>query len=104
MRKMLLPVLVLLGLLLSNGCGKSLTTLNQLTASGSIQEDALVKTYLQIEINAPPAKVWALLTDASSWPKWQRGIESVTVTTTCEQHAFFLEDWRHKYSFSGTAL
>ena len=38
MRKMLLPVLVLL-------------------ASGSIQEDAPVKTYLQIEINAPPAKV-----------------------------------------------
>jgi uncharacterized membrane protein len=80
MRKMFVPVLLLSALLFSNGCGKSLTVLNQLAASGSIQEDAPVKTYLQVEIDAPAAKVWTLLTDAGSWPKWQPAIESVTVT------------------------
>lgn len=80
MRKMLVPVLLLLALFLDNACGKTLTALNQLAASGSIQEDAPVKTQLQVEIDAPPKKVWALLIDAGSWPKWQRGIESVTIT------------------------
>jgi uncharacterized protein YndB with AHSA1/START domain len=77
MRKVLVPLLLLL---FGNGCGKSLTDLNQVAASGSIQEDAPVKTYLQVQIDAPPTRVWALLVDAASWPKWQRGIESVAVT------------------------
>lgn len=80
MRKMLVPVLLLLALFLDNACGKTLTALNQLAASGSIQEDAPVKTHLQVEIDAPSKKVCALLIDAGSWPKWQRGIESVTIT------------------------
>lgn len=61
------------------GCGKPLTTLNRLAAAGSIQEDAPVKADLQVEIGAPAAKVWTLLIDAASWPKWQRDIESVNV-------------------------
>lgn len=80
MRKTFVPVLLALGLFFSNGCGRSLTALNRLAASGSIQEDAPVKTHLQVEIDAPPSKVWALLIDAASWPKWQKRIESVTVT------------------------
>jgi len=75
----MLPLL-LLALIFSNGCGKSLPVLNRLAAAGSIQEDAPVKTHLQIEIDAPLPKVWSLLIDAGSWPKWQRGIASVTVT------------------------
>jgi hypothetical protein len=71
--------LFLLTLLCCVGCGQSVTRLNQLAASGSIDEKATVKAHLQIHIHAPPAKVWALLSDASSWPRWQPDIERVWV-------------------------
>ena len=79
-RKTLEAALLLLGMLTANGCGDSLATLNRLAAAGSIHEDAPVTTHLQIQIAAPPAKVWALLIDAPSWPKWQKQIESVTAS------------------------
>jgi uncharacterized protein YndB with AHSA1/START domain len=71
--------LLLLALLCCGGCGQSITRLNQLAAVGSIDEEAAVKAHLQIHIRASPAKVWALLNDASSWPRWQPDIESVSV-------------------------
>jgi uncharacterized protein YndB with AHSA1/START domain len=52
--------------------------LNRLAASGSIHDSAPVRTHLHIQIAAPPAKLWALLVDAPSWPKWQKQIECVT--------------------------
>jgi uncharacterized membrane protein len=61
------------------GCGSSLETLNQLAAAGNIHEQAPVTAHLRIQIAAPPAKVWALLIDASNWPKWQKQIASVAV-------------------------
>jgi uncharacterized protein YndB with AHSA1/START domain len=75
----LASVLLLLAALFINGCGTSLSKLNELAASGVIQEDAPVKAELQISIDAPPARVWALLVDAASWPKWEHGIENVNV-------------------------
>ena len=30
-----------------------------------------------IEINAPPAKVWAALVDVESWPLWTESMEKV---------------------------
>lgn len=78
MRKTLGVALLLLGMLTVDGCGDSLAALNRLAAVGSIQEDAPVTTHVQIQIAAPPTKVWALLIDAPSWPKWQKHIESVT--------------------------
>jgi uncharacterized protein YndB with AHSA1/START domain len=60
------------------GCGDSLTQLNQLAAAGAIHETAPVTAHVQILIAAPPAKVWGLLVDAPSWPKWQTSLESVT--------------------------
>lgn len=39
-----------------------------------------MKAHVQIEIAAPPAGVWALLVDASSWPTWQKNINRVTAT------------------------
>jgi len=78
MRKTLGFASLLLGMLTVDGCGDSLAVLNRLAAVGSIHEDAPVTTHLQIQIAAPPAKVWALLIDAASWPKWQKQIESVT--------------------------
>src|SRR5215469_10174979 len=79
-QKTIVASFLLLPLLVSGGCGKSLSALDQLAASGFIQEDNPVKAHLQVEIDAPPAKVWAVLINVSSWPKWQPRIESVTVT------------------------
>jgi uncharacterized protein YndB with AHSA1/START domain len=70
--------LLLLGVLTIDGCGSSLTALNRLAAADSIHEQAPTIAHLQIEIAAPPSKVWALLIDAPSWPKWQKSIQSVT--------------------------
>jgi uncharacterized protein YndB with AHSA1/START domain len=67
-----------LALIALDGCGASVKQLNHLAASGSIHEEAPVTAHLQIEIAAPTARVWALLIDASSWPAWQKPIESVT--------------------------
>ena len=64
--------------LLVQGCGPRLSLLDELAQSGKINENAPVLAHLEIEINAPPAKVWALLVDAPSWPKWTKQINSVT--------------------------
>ena len=74
MRKTAAAVLLLLGSMTVAGCGGSLDELNRLAATGSIHEAAPVKAHVQIEIAAPPAGVWALLVDASSWPTWQKNI------------------------------
>lgn len=79
MRGMLGVVLLLLGALSVSGCGDSMADLNRLAAVGSVHGDAPVKAQLQIEIAASPATVWAVLADASSWPSWQKNIESVAL-------------------------
>jgi len=110
--------LLLLALLTVNGCGESLATLNRLAETGSIHEEAPVTTHLQIQIAAPPAKVWALLIDAPSWPKWQKPIESVTASGPLGDGMRFF--WRtggtnirsqvqlfepeHRLSWTGTAM
>lgn len=48
--------------------------LQQLAADGQIQQDAPVKASSEIVIDAPPERVWAILTDVNDWPKWQRDI------------------------------
>ena len=78
MRRILEAAFLVLGTLMVSGCGDSLPALNRLAAAGSIDENAPVTTHLQIQVSAPPAKVWVLLIDAPSWPKWQKQIESVT--------------------------
>ena len=118
MRKMLGAVSLLLGVFTICGCGDSLATLNQLSAIGSIHEDAPVTTHLQIQIAAPPAKVWALLIGASSWPTWAKQIDSVTVEGTLENGTRFswktggtdirsqvqLFEPERRLSWTGTAL
>jgi uncharacterized protein YndB with AHSA1/START domain len=111
--------MLVVGLLapLAVGCD-SLAGLNRLAAAGSIHEDAAVKTHLQMQIAAPPAKVWALLIDAPSWPKWQKNIESVSVKEPLAEGTQF--SWRtggtdvhsqvqlfepeHRVAWTGTAM
>ena len=110
--------LLLLALLTVNGCGESLAALNRLAEIGSIHEEAPVTTHLQIQIAAPTAKVWALLIDAPSWPKWQKPIERVTAPGPLGDGVTFF--WRtggtnirsqvqlfepeHRLSWTGTAM
>jgi uncharacterized protein YndB with AHSA1/START domain len=69
---------VVIAALLVQGCGPRLNVLDELAQSGKINERAPVTAHLEIEINAPPAKVWSLLVDAPSWPKWEKQINAVT--------------------------
>ena len=100
------------------GCGDSMATLNQLAASGAIHEGAPVKTQVAVTIAAPPAKVWALLIDAPSWPRWQNRIASVqapgpltkgmnfsweTAGATIHSQVQLFEP-EHRLSWTGTAF
>ncbi len=53
--------------------------LDRLAAEGLIQDNAPVKTTSEITINASPERVWALLTDVNSWPKWQGDISEAEI-------------------------
>ena len=59
------------------GCGPSMGELSQLSASGSIHQEAPVTAHVSVEIAAPASRVWTLVTDAPSWPTWAPQIESV---------------------------
>ena len=69
----LLPVCLLLA-----GCGPSLTRLNELAVRGQIDQAAPVRMHVQIEVAAPPARVWALLVNAPAWPRWNQAITKVS--------------------------
>lgn len=42
----------------------------QNSSNMQINQNAPVKQQNQIQINASPAKVWAVLTDINNWTKW----------------------------------
>ncbi len=60
------------------GCGKPMADLNRLAAEGSIDDAAPVMAHVQVEVQAPAERVWAVLVDLPSWPRWHQGIESVS--------------------------
>jgi uncharacterized protein YndB with AHSA1/START domain len=98
MRRMHGFVLLLLVMLSLSGCEGSMAELNRLAAAGSVHEEASVKTQLQVEIAASPKIVWDLLADAPAWPKWQKGIESVTTAGPIG------EGTRFRWRTGGTAI
>jgi len=66
-------------MLIMLGTGASDSQLEQLAHSGKIEENAPVKASCEIIINAPPEKVWRLLTDVKNWPKWQPHITQAEI-------------------------
>ena len=62
------------------GCSPSMQQLDRLASTGAIDKNAPVLAHVQIEIDAPPAKVWALLVNAPAWPTWNEDIAKVSVT------------------------
>jgi uncharacterized protein YndB with AHSA1/START domain len=60
------------------GCGPRLSTLDKLAQEGKINERSPDVAHLEIEIDAPPAKVWFLLANPQTWPQWDKQIASVT--------------------------
>ncbi len=98
MRKALVTAVLLLGILAVGGCGDSLTTLNRLAAAGSIHDGAPVTAHVQSEIAAPPARLWALLINATAWPGWNKQIESVTAPGPLRKGA------RFSWKTGGTAI
>ena len=61
-----------------SGCGPSISSLNSLAKSGNIDASAPVTAHVQIDIAAPPPRVWALLVDAPRWPEWEKTISHVS--------------------------
>ena len=80
------------GLFLLTGCGPSMTDLEQLAASGRIDEHAPDRVHLEADIAAPPAKVWALLANAPAWPSWEPDISGVSVNQPLASGTRF--DWK----------
>jgi uncharacterized membrane protein len=50
-----------------------------LAAHGMIDEHAPVKATVQIAIQAPPKKIWGLLTNIKDWAAWQPDISNVEI-------------------------
>ena len=63
--------------------------LDQLARSGAIEGNAPVKTHVTITINAPPEKVWGLLSDLKDWPKWQPDISDVELSGPVQSGSSF---------------
>jgi len=83
---MLTCALVLLLILTFHGAGDDL---DSLARKGAIQADALDKASVEIVIEAPPQKVWSVLTDVNDWPKWQSDISEAQIAGPLERGTAF---------------
>lgn len=118
MKRLAISGPLLLCFLALGGCMRSTARLDALSAAGAIQQDAPIKAHVQVQISAPPEKVWALLIDAASWPSWYPDIENVETPTSLaigtrftwksgstsihsEVHLF---EPQHRLSWTGTAF
>jgi len=69
-------------------CGKRESP-QELAAHVQIQANAPIKCTVQITINAPPAKVWGILSDIADWPKWQSDITQTALGSPAGPGALF---------------
>lgn len=63
--------------------------LQRLAQAGQIDEKAPVKASVEVTVDAPPEKVWALLVDVKAWPKWEPDISRVEPPGQVEPGAAF---------------
>lgn len=75
--------------LLAVACGPSLDAMHVRASTGNVQDDAPVHARASVTIAAPRAKVYALLTDFATWPRWQPGVERMTPPPAIEPGARF---------------
>ena len=74
--KLLIFAFVMTGL---TACSASKFDRETLAAHGMIDEHAPVKATVQIAIQAPPEKIWGLLTNIKEWAAWQPEISNVEI-------------------------
>ncbi|MEJ8802080.1 SRPBCC family protein [Pontibacter sp. H249] len=55
----------------------------------SINEDAPVKSYAEIEIAAPAEKVWQILTTINDWPTWQSEVTEANLREDLKEGSEF---------------
>lgn len=85
-----LGLAALAALLAVGGCRhKPAQSLESLAASGQIQPNAPLRTQLQITIQAPPAKVWGILTDVQDWPRWNPKVSQTAAAAAVQLGSLF---------------
>jgi uncharacterized protein YndB with AHSA1/START domain len=75
--------------LLATACGPSLASMHERAMAGQVQEDAPLRARQSVTIAAPRERVFALLTDFGSWPRWQPNVTKVTPPASVEPGARF---------------
>ena len=80
----------LLCLLLSlTACDSSGSHRAGLAAQGKTDPAAPRQSTQQISINAPPDKIWALLTNVQAWPSWDSSIPSTSTPPDVQDGTLF---------------
>jgi uncharacterized protein YndB with AHSA1/START domain len=64
--------------------------MENLAASGQIQENAPVKASAEIVIDASPEKVWRFLADIDQWSSWHSAITAATINGPLEPGTTFV--------------
>jgi uncharacterized protein YndB with AHSA1/START domain len=79
-----LLALVSLTSLLTAACGPSLASLHEGAKAGRVQDGAPLHARQAATIRAPRDRVYALLTDFGSWPRWQPNVTRATPPAAVE--------------------
>jgi uncharacterized protein YndB with AHSA1/START domain len=75
--------------LLAAACGPDLPSMHERAMNGEVQDGAPLRTRQSVTIAATRERVFALLTDFASWPRWQPNIKKITPPPAVEPGARF---------------
>lgn len=91
-------IFALAALLALSGCGGPGPNNDTLAAQDQLRADAPLQTQQSIIINAPPAKIWAILVNIDAWPGWQPYISQAASDYVVQNGAVF------SWTTGGTAM